>query len=575
PEPRAAEPASDPMEWLESLARRQGASEDEFFTEAAVDLPDLEEEEAPEQVDTFSFEEETADATTPGFDTVDALDQAPLDASDPSAWLDSLASSQHTTASRKEEKPGPELFDGDMEAEEDEAVSTDRVISELNRGISDPSMMRSWMDNLLEQGAARTDIPDYLEEDEDQPLEANIPDWLIDQVGNAPPEITGEIPGSAVEEDIITDLGLEEEAGEPHEAEAMPDWLSEQLEESEADTIEAELSLGDAGALGEIGADIPDWMQEEIVDEDGGEAEIPDWLRNQMDIEVEAEAVPEIPDWLKEDVEEAEEEEPVSAIFRTAEEDTSDIDVNDSWVEAFEMERQMQIQGLEEPPQEWLEQGLRTDHIAAEVGILEDTTLEPETELMPGEPEPVPEWLDSEAEPLETREELVAAELPDWLREQQDEYETGETASAEAVPDWLSGAGVTDAEDVPNWLMDTITEEAPVVSEQPEPARPEAPPQRAISPAPPPPFSIDADDTLEKARTAVKSGELEEGLQGYEMIIRANERLDAVVEDLTTLLQSPAYKDYASIYRVLGDVLMRQGKLQQALDTYRRALNLL
>jgi hypothetical protein len=33
------------------------------------------------------------------------------------------------------------------------------------------------------------------------------------------------------------------------------------------------------------------------------------------------------------------------------------------------------------------------------------------------------------------------------------------------------------------------------------------------------------------------------------------------------------FKTTPAVYRVLGDGLMRQGKLQLALDTYRKALN--
>ena len=41
------------------------------------------------------------------------------------------------------------------------------------------------------------------------------------------------------------------------------------------------------------------------------------------------------------------------------------------------------------------------------------------------------------------------------------------------------------------------------------------------------------------------------------------------------VLKKKDHKDNAAAHRVLGDALMRQGKLQEALNTYRRALNLL
>ena len=76
---------------------------------------------------------------------------------------------------------------------------------------------------------------------------------------------------------------------------------------------------------------------------------------------------------------------------------------------------------------------------------------------------------------------------------------------------------------------------------------------------------------IERARDKEQSGDLEGALSEYEAMIRGNSALDAVVEELTQLVKS--YKTTPAVYRVLGDGLMRQGKLQAALNTYREALN--
>ena len=76
---------------------------------------------------------------------------------------------------------------------------------------------------------------------------------------------------------------------------------------------------------------------------------------------------------------------------------------------------------------------------------------------------------------------------------------------------------------------------------------------------------------IERARDKEQSGDLEGALAEYESMIRANSSLDVVVEELTLLVKS--YKTTPAVYRVLGDGLMRQGKLQAALNTYREALN--
>ena len=82
---------------------------------------------------------------------------------------------------------------------------------------------------------------------------------------------------------------------------------------------------------------------------------------------------------------------------------------------------------------------------------------------------------------------------------------------------------------------------------------------------------IDVEATLAQARRQVSTGNVAGGLIEYESIIRANKALDTVVDDLSKLLEQD--KSNPALYRVLGDGLMRQGRLQQALDTYRRALN--
>ena len=77
--------------------------------------------------------------------------------------------------------------------------------------------------------------------------------------------------------------------------------------------------------------------------------------------------------------------------------------------------------------------------------------------------------------------------------------------------------------------------------------------------------------TLRDARAHATGNNLDESLPHYERLIRANAVLDDVVDDLTKLVDK--FKTNPAVHRVLGDTLMRQGKLQAALDTYRKALN--
>jgi tetratricopeptide (TPR) repeat protein len=100
----------------------------------------------------------------------------------------------------------------------------------------------------------------------------------------------------------------------------------------------------------------------------------------------------------------------------------------------------------------------------------------------------------------------------------------------------------------------------PPTQPKPEPVAATAPVQQAAASA-----------DLQTARTHADSGNLDSSVVSYEALIRANKELDQVVEDLTRL--SKTHRGNPAIYRVLGDGLMRQGRLQAALDIYREALN--
>jgi len=156
-----------------------------------------------------------------------------------------------------------------------------------------------------------------------------------------------------------------------------------------------------------------------------------------------------------------------------------------------------------------------------------------------------------------------------------------EPAIAGDLPDWLKAAEVAPQE-VPDWLVETLDtneQEAVPTAAPTAAAPPPAPapqPRPFVSPVPVPAAAqIDVAATLNAARSKWSGGDVASSLQDYEAVIRANAQLDTVVTDLSKAIEDKAHKENPAIYRVLGDSLMRQGKLQAALDTYRRALNLL
>jgi hypothetical protein len=275
---------------------------------------------------------------------------------------------------------------------------------------------------------------------------------------------------------------------------------------------------------------------------------------------------PDIPDWLREDSADTAADD-LQGIFASVESDelaisAIEVDANDPWVEALDLEHTEGMASVDAPP-EWYLRNVSDParQAAVEDGAipLNDEPLPPETTLPPGEPQAVPDWLDipapvSEAPSIETEADDV---VPEWLREMENVVASSE------IPAWLNEpveASLSDglpfeleeAPPTPEFVID-----APAATPEPEPARGEAAP--AAAPA------------LESARQRRLSGDVAGALAEYEALIRANTALQDCVDDLATVARLE--RDNPVVFRVLGDGYMRLGKLQLALDTYREALN--
>ncbi|MBZ0291965.1 MAG: hypothetical protein K8L99_05285, partial [Anaerolineae bacterium] len=299
--------------------------------------------------------------------------------------------------------------------------------------------------------------------------------------------------------------------------------------------------------------------------------DLPDWLREDTDV------MPELEDiFATEDLSESQEEDPdTEGAAEVAPAAMLDIDTDDPWVVAFDEETETDPDVIPD----WYRQNVNDPERIAQVerqtgsqnDELQEVDLEPETELEAGELEPaVPDWLNLE------EAEVEPAEVPDWLSAEVTVSETGAAPTGTDVPEWLQDADVSiDSGDIPDWLRETVEEEQAEATPAPEIAatvETPAPAPEVASPAPVPvTAAIDVEATLAQARKQINENNLDGGLIEYESIIRANKALDAVVSDLTKLIDE--HDDNPAVYRVLGDGYMRQGKLQSALDTYRKALN--
>jgi hypothetical protein len=594
----AAPVDDDRLNWLETLAKSQGAATQELITpaNATIDRSTLSQptDDGP-GYQPYSFEEGSSgeQLNLADLDTVfSSVGQASdNDFDDPESWLDNLAAGVNV---HREETPTLEEAEPDtvVAAQAASAPEEDpmEVMRKLNAGAEvSPEAMENFFEAMFERAAQEPDEPEAFAADEIPPIQAEIPDWLQESFASVAnePELN-DVPVAQ----MLEDLGLSDAPAEalplvddPLSAPTSLDWMQEL----------PTTDISDEQMLDEIGFEFT-----ESVDEEGAEAiAIPDWLldaepmaEDMSDIFADANTIP--PDLVA----------PPPQFV---------VDANDPWVQALTQEAEGESQ-----LRQWYEQSVaRLDAptpattvaqmapvgAAESLGGLQRAELPDDDSLTPGEPVEVPAWLLGMEAPApvpaapapaptpavldtDTYEGIdwlesapVDNDIPDWLIAQVDDT----AAPADDLPDWLAGADIS-SEDIPDWLRETVEDEAENTLPAPAPAAvvPAAPPPALVpapaaprSPAPVPTAArIDVAATLQSARSRAAT-DVDASLRDYEAVVRANAALPEVVQDLNKLANDKTHKANPAVHRVLGDALMRQGNLKDALATYRKALNLL
>ncbi|MFQ5610605.1 MAG: hypothetical protein ACE5H9_00565 [Anaerolineae bacterium] len=513
-------------------------------------------------------------------------DEAALEtqeATDIPDWLKDLDEEEPSAAPAVEAAPEAPV----ALSEDDAAPPPDKTVSEMAEADGIPDWLRE-VD--AEAPASVEAAPEAVAAQETPVTEDDgivdvdgLPEWLRD-------EATFEAEAAAEAPDWLKELDEEETAPPPPaapapapppaevaaEAEDVPEWLKEVQTETLAD--EQETAPVEEESL-------PHWLATE--EPDATEAEhAPSWLREiqggETTVEdVDAADLADIPDWLQGAVEE--ELAPAQPAQATSEAEPPE---KPAWMDGVLAE--------EEPlPQDMPAEDMAAlSETAPEVEGPDDSGLpdwllrlreEPEAEEAPAPPAPEPV---AEAEVEEA--EVVEEEPPDWLRRLR-ESEGLEPEAEVAAPEPAPEA------EGPDWLDDLVREEEalthlPVSEKAPEPA-----PPPAIEPASKPvsvgevveqpaaqaarELSAAIDATAKKdtpearlaiARAEFKADDLKEALGKYKSLINSSALLDEVIADLQAGVD--AQPDNFLIQQTLGDALMKDGRLQEALDAYRAAL---
>jgi tetratricopeptide (TPR) repeat protein/uncharacterized protein Smg (DUF494 family) len=196
-------------------------------------------------------------------------------------------------------------------------------------------------------------------------------------------------------------------------------------------------------------------------------------------------------------------------------------------------------------------------------------TSEEAASIAAAEPE-MPSWIKTMNEPASTP--ISQDDLPDWLKDQ---------AADEAKPEpktisseWIPAEAAVDRSAAPE--IESILEPEPPLT-APSSLSFEVPPPRPESSAPRPrPSSVPGDreaPILEKAQIELAKNNLDDAMQEFSKLIKKGKLLEEVIYDL----REATYRHPVDVivWQTLGDAYMRSNRLQDALDAYTKAEELL
>ena len=556
----------DSFAWLESLAAKQGA------TEGLLTKPEERLEEEPEwvrqaksmgeqpqevlaaQAPQEPVEEIPAAEPEPSA-SLEELGKSEAEQDDAFAWLESLAAKQGATEGlltkpeeRLEEEPEWVKQAKDVSAEQisvpEQPSSVEDTAAWLRsldeeEAIASPEATSSkdetsiWFKNLEE---AQKDVPPQsVQETQSEEL----PSWMQNLEEDRASETVFNVPVS----DASSTQEPKEEAAQPPQSEDLPEWMRG-IEEDRASETVYNIPVGDIAARA---------AEEESAQPPKPEPEaLPEWMQG---IEEERASETDLNLPAIEPTAETREQEPV---------------VDTEWMSAIEQE-----------------------------SVVESAATDEESAQAPAEE--LPSWL---SELDKEREQAVTptapgADLPAWLRD-----ETGEVV---AEPTRIEPTRATDWQPVetkqpePEPVAAQPETQAPPPAQEPvvaqaevQPPQPEAAEvvniieekiaavqEPAPPPAPPKPpklkgtgrLSMPLDPILGQARNELSGSNLSGALESYSRLIRKGRFLDEVIFDLRdALYRFPVDVD---IWQSLGDAYMRANRLQDALDAYTKAEELL
>ena len=522
------------MAWLEALAARQGADEETLITP-----PDQRTEELPDWLQKETQAQEAmAEETVDGFAAIYDLTE------------DSGEAVSAEAAAPEEPLETGEEITGTAETITllEEPVTEPEAVSEEEMTL--PEWLASQEDASLEEDAVA--MPEAVAADTQAPEietpEAETPETLI---------VTGErITEEPSEMQADTEITAEAQAEQAAEASTMPDLSNMDDAMAWLESLAARQGADEATLItpADQRSDTPpDWVSD--IKEDAV-AQEPVQLEQETgdetpDVSVGITEEEDLPDWLKD-----------TAGWPTQEEDETEISVEEPVSSVEDTQPAMSVAQRDGTIEEPAAQEETQD--AGDLDWLKDIEAESTSEISSDAPF---QW----TEEVEVEGEVeVETELPAWLAGEPAEPAAQERAAeveSEGLPEWLAGleegSEAITAETPASTTLDYHTAWGPELT-------PDLDEEEEVAEAAEP---MESPAALAELQKSLNQGQLESALEGYSRLIQNDEYLEEVIHDLREALYR--YPVDVSLWQTLGDAYAHSDQLQEALDAYTKAEELL
>lgn len=548
--------STSPLEALEELESLEISGEktpvEGLKSPSTTEIPSLQEPIAPTELPDWLSEIEREEREGSPIDLEAQLPLKPEEDTGLTEWLHEVDTFEEATPTPEDVSSPIYTEEVIIEGSEIESLASEEEISipsEPDQSNQDAAL--AWLEGLAVQHGAKEE--ELITKPEDR--SGTPPEWIQEQ---AVTEVTPE-------ETISEKISETPEAVLP--IEKIPSWLQEENIEEVAPEPVLE-----APSVTEPAEEIPSWLEDMITEEAASEPisetlaegepieEAISWLQEVTIEEVapeqvskapsEVEPVEEVPSWLLEETIEEVAPEPVVEAPSVAE----PVEEVPSWLQDIVTE-----ENVSESISETLEEG---EPIEEALPWLKEETIEEvatvpvaEAPSVVEQAEEVPSWLQEETieevapepvfEPTPSAEQVE--ELPSWLQEM---------AAKEAEPEPIAESTIepAQAEEIPTWLQ----EEAPVTPVTAESATE---------------LTDDIESVLTEARRDMDSGQSAAAINKYSDLLKKGKHLDRIIIELQdALYRFPVDID---IWQTLGDAYMHNDNLQEALEAYTKAEELL